>query len=266
MINLKIWGDIFKIRMMAKEERLKNKSDPFFFSGGADACVLVHGFGGTPAEMFELGQYLASRGFTVAGVRLPGHDLTERVPGRVPWREWVGAVEDEAGRLVAVGKRVFLCGFSMGGTISLYLAAGKSDIAGTVTVCAPVFLKPSVQLLRGAFKYLFLRDKEGLLDIRDLEARSTHVSLPEVPFWWGVELFKLLGATRRRMRDFNRPLLVLQAAGDRIVPPANASFIYRAVASNRKEIVWLSNSGHIATRDYDKGTVFYETSRFISGI
>ncbi|RJQ25204.1 MAG: alpha/beta fold hydrolase [Peptococcaceae bacterium] len=248
------------------EDQLKNKSGPFFFSGGADACVLAHGFGGTPAEMFELGQYLASRGITVAGVRLPGHDPSAPAPGRVPWREWVGAVEDEAGRLAAAGERVFLCGFSMGGTVSLYLAAGRSDIAGVVTICAPVFLKPTGPLLRGAFKYLFLRDKEDLLDIRDLEARSTHISLPEVPFRWGVELFKLLGAARRRLRDFDRPLLILQAAGDRIVPPANASFIYRSVASNRKEIVWLNNSGHIATRDYDKEAVFAETSRFIGDI
>jgi len=56
---------------------------------------------------------------------------------------------------------------------------------------------------------------------------------------------------------------VIQARGDRVVPPDNAQSIFDRVATTDKRLLWLDRGGHIATEDYDKEIVFEETLRFI---
>ena len=48
-------------------------SEPFYLPGGSTGCLLLHGFSATPEEMRPLGEFLASKGYSVIGVRLAGH-------------------------------------------------------------------------------------------------------------------------------------------------------------------------------------------------
>jgi carboxylesterase len=74
-------------------ELLKD-AEPFFFPGGPDGCLLIHGFTGTPFEMRGLGQYLAARNYTVFGPRLSHHG------SKPPSISWIGgkAAPDISGR------------------------------------------------------------------------------------------------------------------------------------------------------------------------
>jgi carboxylesterase len=45
-------------------------NEEFFFQGGKQGIVLVHGYTGAPGEMRLLGEYLHQQGLTVLGVRL----------------------------------------------------------------------------------------------------------------------------------------------------------------------------------------------------
>lgn len=239
-------------------------TEPFYFPGGGKACLLVHGFGGTPREMREYGLYLASRGITVSGVCLTGHALAAGQPCRVPWRRWVAGVETEMQKLQSDGKKVFLGGLSMGGAISLHLAA-RYQLAGVVTVCAPVYIN-LVRYLPSVWKFLRRLDKEIWLDIQDARARAVHSGSESVNPLWGLELLKLLRQARRGLKKINAPLLMFQALEDRTIPPENALFIYRSVSSRQKDIVWLNDSGHVATEDRQKQLVFERTGDFICNL
>ena len=50
-------------------------TEPFFFQGDSSkpACLLIHGFTGTPKEMRWMGEYLFRQGYTCLGIRLAGH-------------------------------------------------------------------------------------------------------------------------------------------------------------------------------------------------
>lgn len=95
----------------------------FRLNGGEPAALLVHGFGGTPAEMRDLAEALHGQGWTVDVVLLPGFGadiatLTER--RRV---EWLAAVASAAQGLTELGHRpLILVGYSMGATLILALA------------------------------------------------------------------------------------------------------------------------------------------------
>jgi carboxylesterase len=82
--------------------------------------VLVHGFGGTPAEMRALGQMLNAAGWTVRGLLLPGFGSDLASLPRRSHEEWQGAVRGAAGELRSAGHRpLILVGYSMGSTVSL---------------------------------------------------------------------------------------------------------------------------------------------------
>jgi esterase/lipase len=109
---------------------------PFILKGGQPAALLVHGFGGTPAEMRGLAESLHSNGWTVQAVLLPGFgaDLATLVDRS--WREWVDAVRDAAGALVSNGHQpLMLVGYSMGATVAL--AAAPDDLVDRLALIAP---------------------------------------------------------------------------------------------------------------------------------
>ena len=54
---------------------------------------------GTPAEMRLLGDYLQQEGYTVLGVRLPGHGTEPWALNEIQWQNWYEEVEKGYNRL-----------------------------------------------------------------------------------------------------------------------------------------------------------------------
>ena len=81
-------------------------NEEFFFQGGKQGIVLVHGYTGAPGEMRLLGEYLHQQGLTVLGVRLAGHGTTPQDLNETKWQDWYKAVSDGVYRLQAGCDRV----------------------------------------------------------------------------------------------------------------------------------------------------------------
>ncbi len=113
-------------------------SDSRSLSDSAPAAVLVHGFGGTPAEMRGLAEALHRQGWTVDVPLLPGFGaefatLTER-----RYTEWLAAVEAAGRELTAAGHRpLLLVGYSLGA--ALVLVAAKTIRPAGLVVLAPFY-------------------------------------------------------------------------------------------------------------------------------
>jgi carboxylesterase len=91
------------------------KTASFTFDRGATACLLIHGFTGSPCVLRGLGEYLAERDLTVVCNRLPGHGTSPREMLGTGWRDWYSARVEDLLELSARSERVFLCRASMGG-------------------------------------------------------------------------------------------------------------------------------------------------------
>jgi carboxylesterase len=98
---------------------------PFYWSQGEHAALLLHGFPGTPAEMRPLGELLNAAGWTVQAPLLPGFgpDI-ETLPER-NFREWLDAARDTYVRLCREHESILLIGNSMGGALAMTLAAER---------------------------------------------------------------------------------------------------------------------------------------------
>ena len=92
-------------------------------NGVAPAALLVHGFGGTPAEMRGLAEALHRAGWTVEALLLPGFGADIATLTTRQYAEWLDAVAAAAQRLREAGQRpLLLVGYSVGATLALALA------------------------------------------------------------------------------------------------------------------------------------------------
>src|SRR5687768_12862436 len=113
-------------------------AEPFFLLGDSakPACLLIHGFTGTPKEMRWMGEYLNQQGYTCLGVRLAGHATRPEDMIRSRYTDWMASVEDGYHLLRGVTDKVFLVGLSMGGILSLLMST-RLEVKGVIAMSTP---------------------------------------------------------------------------------------------------------------------------------
>ena len=65
------------------------QAQPFEMEKGDHGVLLIHGFTGSPSHMRLLGEALAERGYSVRGIRLPGHGTKPEDMKNVSWQDWL---------------------------------------------------------------------------------------------------------------------------------------------------------------------------------
>lgn len=155
-------------------------AEPFFFPGGKTACLLVHGFTGSPKEMRWMGEYLAGQGYTVLGIRLAGHATCPEDMMRTRWRDWLASVEDGWNILCTSSQRIFLMGLSMGGILSLVFAS-QFPVTGVVTMSTPYALHDKRLAFARLLSVIIPHVDKDLPDWHNPEAPKGHVEYPYNP-------------------------------------------------------------------------------------
>ena len=227
-------------------------AEPFYFEGNDVGVLVSHGFTGTTQSMFFLGQYLAEKGgFTVIGPRLKGHGTDPADMAKSTAEDWIRSVEHALEKLLKRCRKVFITWLSMGGTLTLYMAAMYPKVfAGAAPINGAVFLKnPGMAGL--AFGNGLPETVPGVgSDIK--QPGIVELAYPVVPVPAVRQIYALMGATHDLLPAVTCPLLVFQSRQDHVVHPDNAPFIFENVSSKDKALVWLENSYHVATLDNDK--------------
>ncbi|MBN2026476.1 MAG: alpha/beta fold hydrolase [Actinobacteria bacterium] len=243
-------------------EQVWPDAEPFAFEGGNTGVLVVHGFTGCTQSMLPLGEGLAAAGYTVVGPRLPGHGTSVKDMSTRKWDEWTGEAEKSLLGLLDRCDKVFVTGLSMGGTITCYLGeryAGK--LAGIMPINAAVEKLNPFLPLTPVVKYV-LKTIPGVgSDIKDPEVEES--CYDKVPVPAAAELHALMKLTRRDLDKITEPILVFTSREDNVVPPSNGPYILDNVSSKDKELVWLENSYHVATLDYDKQLIIDRCVEFI---
>jgi carboxylesterase len=237
---------------------------PFFFEGGPTGCLLIHGFSGSPPEMRLMGEYLAGKGLTVQGVRLAGHGTTPEDMARTGWRDWVASAEAGLHELEARCARVFVAGLSMGGLITLHLAAHHSP-AGIIAMSAPAYITDwRLRFLPLAQYFVRWVTPNIESDLTDPEAEKRLFSYQVLPVRCIVSLRQLIRLVRQELPQVKVPALVMQGENDRHVPADSAQIIFEELGTAEKEIVWWPNSGHCITVDSEREAVWARAYDFIA--
>jgi len=101
-------------------------------------ALLIHGLLDSPFIMRDVGHYLQSQGLLVRAIMLPGHSTVPGALLNTTYAEWLQAVHYGVATLKQDVEKIFLVGFSTGGSLAVHHALQNHNIAGLILL-APAF-------------------------------------------------------------------------------------------------------------------------------
>lgn len=250
-------------------------AQPFTFEGGSTGVLLVHGFGGIPAELRTLGEFLARQGYTVHSVLLARHGQMPEALRGIRWPEWSQSVEAAYHELRARCTHMVVLGFSLGSLLALHLAAHQ-PVDGVITLAPAMLLQGGWPLrllpvahhiVRWYYPFQFanftdpkiramISEKGGDMDWNDpttIKKLRTGVRIPTSAI---NEIVRLSQQVRRELPHVRVPALVLQGRRDHVVVPAGAEQVLAGLGSQDKQLVWFEQSRHELMADVEHQQVF----------
>lgn len=239
-------------------------AEAFRLEGGPHAVLLIHGFTGSPAHMRPLGEALYSAGMTVQGIRLKGHGTDIREMMACTWEDWLRDAQDAFQALAERYPAVSVCGLSMGGVLSLILAAREpSRVSSCVTLSAPMGMANPF----GSFGHLLapflpLVHKHNAQE-RQLYDITYDIGYDDIPSAKCHDLDILIKTARRSLPDIRCPLLCAQSKADGAITRGSADIIMREVSSPERQRVTLDTSPHVITIGPERERLNAEVTRFL---
>jgi len=109
--------------------------------------LLVHGLSDSPYSLRAMAERLHAEGYTVVGLRVPGHGTSPRALAETDWEDWTAAVRvavRETSRLTPAGAPLVLMGYSNGGALSVHYATMALDDKSLPPVDALVLFSPMI--------------------------------------------------------------------------------------------------------------------------
>lgn len=248
-------------------------AEPFFFPGdfSKPACLLIHGFTGTPKEMHPMGEYLNQQGYTCLGVRLAGHATHPEDMIRSRWTDWAASVEDGYHLLCGVTDDIFLVGLSMGGILSLLMST-RLEVKGVIAMSTPSRLPTDYPIWLLKLASLVIRSRPKSKEPPgsgwfDKTAYQDHVAYAKNPVRSTAELKKLILEMRAALPKVKVPVLLMHSKDERYISPDNMEDIYAGlVNASDKNKHYITGSGHVLPRDASREQVFKSALEFIQRI
>lgn len=246
--------------------KIRSGAEPFFYPGNDIGCLLVHGFTASAQEVHDLGRSLAGKGLTVRGVLLAGHGTSPRDLARTGWRDWYTSVRVGFEDLASRCKQVHVMGLSLGGALSLHLAAHEgARVAGVVAMATPLYLSnrllPLASILRFAVRCV---GKSRRPDWFDPAAAASRVAYDCYPIAAVASFLAFQRHLWDDLPEIRAPVLLIHSRQDKTALPENMLLINDMIGSAEKQMVWVEGSNHILTADAAREHVWALCYRFVA--
>jgi len=254
------------------------KGQRLFKKNGKTGCLIIHGLTSTTQEVEGLFQFLRKKNYTVLATLLKGHNTSIEDLHETTWHDWYASVERDFDFLSRHCDRIYVIGMSIGATLALHLVANKKTpkIKGMVLLAPAIFyVSPLVQLtpfLQHVKRYTtkdygkyYPNRKEAFFDIADDRALEGRIAYKKAPLRALASALELIKIVKKEIKKVNIPTLIMHSLKDNTIKPKSARFVYNQLSTpaERKKLVYLKNSGHVITVDFDKELVFKEIYNFI---
>ena len=241
---------------------LKEFNHPYSHMGSKDIGVLlIHGITSTTSSMIYLACQFSEAGFHVELPSLPGHGTTWQNLNKTSYKEWIEELQKSLQILQSRTSKIYVCGLSLGGALVLHLAQLQPEISGIILInhaCkfthpkfwfAPIirFLIPSVPAVAS--------------DIKNPEEKE--IAYLRTPTNAVHQMLCLMKIVRKNLPQTKQPVLIFKSKEDHVIPRISAIYTLKKIGSSQKELIWLENSYHVATMDYDKEFIAEKSIKFI---
>ncbi len=239
--------------------------------GRQRAVLILHGFGDTPQTVGYLAEYLHGLGFSVRAPLLAGHGRTLREFGGSTAEAWLDGAARQLAAIRSEYDAVGVVGVSMGGALSVILAAGAADqgrLPDAMVLIAPYLsMRPRARRLAALhwaltpfIRYLPAREEASIKD--EFERRSNRGFGTVTPRLLN-ELQRLVSRARRALADVAVPTLVIQSRDDNRIEPGAAQQSFDRLGAREKRFEWTDGGGHVITVDVGRERVLALTGEWL---
>jgi alpha-beta hydrolase superfamily lysophospholipase len=248
-------------------ERNWNRSYVLKAAEPIGGVLLVHGLSDSPYSLRSLAERLHAEGYTVVGLRVPGHGTCPRALANVTLEDWIAAVKVAVRgvrALIPAASPLVLAGYSNGGALSIHYVTSTLEDKSLPPVNAVVLFSPMIGINPMARVSHFYHTVSRLSG--DEKAQWSSVSAEVDPFKYSswpmnasVQAWALTQEVEKRLAALERagrlgqmpPILAMQSAIDATVvvpklitelfdrlPPGGASEL---VLFDVNRVAWLGN-------------------------
>jgi len=225
------------------------------------AFLLLHGLTDSPYSMRSIGEHLATRGFEVVGLRLPGHGtapsglLTFRIEDM---RAAVRLAARDLQARVGPDRPLFLGGYSNGGALAVDYALAVLDGEALPRPAGLVLLSPMIGISPFA---IVGRLKTGLSSLPGYERAAWEtLGLEFDPYKYTSFSFHAAGETYRVTRDMARQIERLATTGVLERFPPVLVFLSTVDSTVEAEAVTDTLLDRLAPGDHE--LVLFDVNRF----
>ncbi|MFD6417441.1 alpha/beta hydrolase [Streptomyces sp. NPDC060194] len=238
-------------------------AEPYRHEGGEVGVLLCHGFTGCPQSLRPWAEYLAAHGLTVSLPLLPGHGTRWEDMALTGWQDWYAEVDRELRALTERCSTVFVFGLSMGGALTLRLAAKHGDAIRGIVVVNPANKVHGLSAYALPVARHLVRTTKGLRS--DIAKEGVEeVGYDRVPLHAAHSVRNLFRLVDAELPQVTQPMLLLHSPQDHVVPPADSARILSRVSSTDVREVVLEHSYHVATLDHDADRIFEDSLAFVA--
>lgn len=238
----------------------------FYFKGNSIGLLIIHGGGGgTCADLKLLAQDLnKARGYTIKLPLLPGYGTSPEDLRKTPISSWRFALENEVKELKEECDKIIIGGHSMGGLLSLILAANfKFDALFTINTPIEIgrfglWLVPFVNIFMKYHSVNSIQLKK--------ETKGKWVGYDKIPINIAMKVKKLIRETKKSLPRITSPAILFQGCLDSEIKKESLNYIFNNINTQCKKKIWLENNGHSILDCPDHKQIVLELSEFIDKI
>jgi carboxylesterase len=220
--------------------------------------LIVHGFSSSLDCVNGVEPPLKALGLPTRMPVLRGHGAqTPDALRGVTWPDWVADAEAALQDLLTEAEKAIVFGHSMGGLVTLTLAAEHPDRIDSIVVAAgavqlSAIVAPGRPLHFLAPLLVRFLDKWDLPPVyADPELAQYDTNYAWAPTDAAASLLDFSRVTCQRLPEVRVPALIMQCRRDSTVAPESAQIIYDEISTpaDQKRIVWFKESEHEMFRD-----------------
>ncbi len=229
----------------------------------------LHGFTSSLDCVNGLNPYIEALGLPYRMPILRGHMQTPEALVGVTWRDWYADGEAALRDLLGEAEKAVVVGLSMGGLVTLHLAAEHPDEVDAIALVAAALRLRNPLAPGNALS--FLKPIAGRLvrwwpmppNYADKELEKYDTNYRRAPMDAIISFLEYTAYVEGRLPEVRAPALIIQSHKDQMVDPKSAQIIYDRIASTDKRIVWFERSYHEMMRDLEREKVFETIQAFL---
>lgn len=181
--------------------------------------------------------------------------------------DWIDAARNAFVEMRSRHDSVSVVGLSMGGALSVLIAAELDDIPALVLI-APYVGMPRLLRAAAATHLLWGRfvgeiNGRSPRSIRDPIEREKNLAYGAITGRALHELARVVRFARKALPEVKAPTLIIQSREDPRIAPDVAEFALEALGSQEKKLIWTEDAGHIITVDFGRERVFSEAETWL---